>query len=100
MKVSNGQASWWEQRKGHRATIQIDRYQCIQGNSDTVAQGKKPVCPNCKKKKMRAVIEIEQLGLFSSTFNSVFRCQNPECDTLAVYNYEIFYDQGLEVIEK
>lgn len=90
-KTVNG-ISFWEQTKGPRAQERILRYQCVKGDSAFIATGKKPKCPECKGGKLKPVCEIEQLGLFSSKFNLVMCCKNPECGVHIVYDYEISYD--------
>lgn len=83
---------YWERTGGARPIVQIQRYQTIKGDSDFVAKGTKPKCPICGGKRLKAVLEVEQLGLLSSKFDLVMRCQAKECGQMISYRYEIDYN--------
>lgn len=96
MKQTRGNITFWEQRAGKRVTEQILRWQCVKGDSDFIATGDKPKCPECGSRRLRPVVEIEQLGLFSSKFFTVMRCMDKECKVHIVFEYEIAYDAGID----
>lgn len=98
-RIKDGPVTFWQHGRGKRPHTDIARMQCIVGDANFVATGGKPKCPACGSKRMRGVMEVEQLGLFSSAFNLVMRCTKKECSALVCYNYEIDYDQSLRTVE-